>query len=65
MSEILFGVPLFPARDVARVREFAATAEAGGLDLIGVQTRPTSTPIVHTGPWNQASPLRALPDRER
>jgi alkanesulfonate monooxygenase SsuD/methylene tetrahydromethanopterin reductase-like flavin-dependent oxidoreductase (luciferase family) len=40
MPETLFGVSVFPARDVTRVRELAVAADDGGLDLIGVQDHP-------------------------
>jgi alkanesulfonate monooxygenase SsuD/methylene tetrahydromethanopterin reductase-like flavin-dependent oxidoreductase (luciferase family) len=42
----LFGVSLFPARDVARVRELAVAADDGGLDLVGVQDHPYAAPML-------------------
>jgi len=46
MPETLFGVSVTPARDVARVRELAVTADVGGLDLIGVQDHPYAAPML-------------------
>ena len=46
MPETVFGVSLFPARDVTRVRELAVAADDGGLDLVGVQDHPYAAPML-------------------